>query len=110
MIVLEVRMHVKNRSGELVDLIYSGRHFGLSTIVITQQFTSVVKCYRDNSDKIVTFFNASKKDRKTMLKEYLEIDEKEEKEINSRLKNIKYARLEIMTVSPYTHRVVIPQF
>ena len=34
---------VKKRTSELVKLAFSARHFGLSTIVITQQLTSIAK-------------------------------------------------------------------
>ena len=34
---------VKNRTGELVKLAFHGRHIGISTIVITQQLTSIAK-------------------------------------------------------------------
>ena len=37
---------VKNRTSELVKLAFHGRHIGLSTIVITQQLTSIAKPYR----------------------------------------------------------------
>ena len=39
---------VKNRTSELVKLAFSARHYGLSTIVITQQLTSIAKPYREN--------------------------------------------------------------
>ena len=45
---------VKNRTSELVKLAFSGRHIGLSTIVITQQLTSIAKPYRMNISKLVT--------------------------------------------------------
>ena len=34
---------VKNRTSELVKLAFSARHYGLSTIVITQQLSSIAK-------------------------------------------------------------------
>ena len=46
---------VKNRTSELVKLAFHGRHIGLSTIVITQQLTSIAKPYRMNISKLVTF-------------------------------------------------------
>ena len=39
---------VKNRTSELVKLGFSGRHIGISTIVVTQQLTSIAKPYRMN--------------------------------------------------------------
>ena len=46
---------VKNRTSELVKLAFHGRHIGLSTIVITQQLTSIAKPYRMNVSKVVFF-------------------------------------------------------
>ena len=45
---------VKNRTSELVKLGFHDRHIGLSTIVITQQLTSIAKQYRMNISKLVT--------------------------------------------------------
>ena len=44
---------VKNRTSELVKLGMSGRYVGLSTIVITQQLTSIAKPYRLQISKLV---------------------------------------------------------
>ena len=99
---------VKNRTSELVKLGFHGRHLGLSTIVIAQQLTSVAKPYRMNVFKFVFFYTARKDDRKDIFENYLHVDRDEEREIMSALKNNKHARLEILTVFPYTHRVVIP--
>ena len=46
---------VKNRTSELVKLAFHGRHIGHSTIVITQQLTSIAKPYRMNVSKVVSF-------------------------------------------------------
>ena len=39
---------VINRVSELVNLAFFARHYGLSTIVLTQQMTSIAKPYREN--------------------------------------------------------------
>ena len=46
---------VKNRTSEFVKLGFSARHCGLSTIVLTQQLTSIAKPYCENISKLVTF-------------------------------------------------------
>ena len=46
---------VKNRTGEIVKLAFSARHYGLSTIVITQQLTSISKPYRTTFPKWFLF-------------------------------------------------------
>ena len=99
---------VKNRTSELVKLAFHGRHFGLSTIVITQQLTSIAKPYRTNISKLVTFYNACKDDIKYTFNNYLNVDKNEERKILETLKNNDYARLELLTVRPYRHKVVLP--
>ncbi len=52
---------VKNRVSELVKLTFSTRHYGLSTVVLTQKMTSIAKPYRENISKLVTFTIAVEK-------------------------------------------------
>ena len=99
---------VKNRTSELVKLAFHGRHIGLSTIVITQQLTSIAKPYGMNVSKVVFFYTARKDDRRDIFENYLCVDKQEEKKIIETLKNEKYARLEILTVHPYTYNVIVP--
>ena len=99
---------VKNRTSELVKLGFSGRHIGLSTIVVTQQLTSIAEQYRMNISKLVTFYNACTDDMKYIFNNYLSIEKHEEKRIIETLKNNDYARLEILTTRPYTHKVIVP--
>ena len=99
---------VKNRTSELVKLGFHGRHIGLSTIVITQQLTSIAKPYRMNISKLVTFCNACRDDTKYIFNNYLSNEKDEEKRIIDTLKNNDYARLEILTTRPHTHQVIIP--
>ena len=99
---------VKNRTSELVKLAFSGRHIGLSTIVITQQLTSIAKPYRMNISKLVTFYSSHKDDRRDMFENHPDVSKYEQQKILDALKSKKYARLEILTVHPYTHKVVVP--
>ena len=101
---------VKNRISKLVKLAFHGRHIGLSTIVITQQLTSIAKPYRMNISKAVFFYTAHMDDRRDIFENYLCVERSEEKKILETLKNERYARLEILTVYPYTHKVVIPYY
>ncbi len=98
---------VKNCVSELIYLAFSARHYGLSTIVLTQQMTSIAKPYRENISKLVSFYNPSKKDMQTITDEFLNEDKEEIKDIVQKLKNNKYARLEILLRHPFTHEVVI---
>ena len=100
---------VKNRTSELVKLGFSARHYGLSTIVITQQLTSIAKPYRENISKLVSFYNPSGKDMNTIFDEYLSsIDNSEKKKIILDLKNNNYATLQVLLRRPYSYEVVIP--
>ncbi len=82
---------VKNRVSELVNLAFSARHYGFSTIVITQQLTSIAKPYRENIAKLVTFYNPSEKDMQTITDDFLNVEKEEIKDIVQKLKNNKYA-------------------
>ena len=99
---------VNNRVSELVSLGMHARHFGFSTIVITQQFTSIAKPFRENIAKLVMFYNPSKKDMQTIADEFLNAEKEEIKDIVRKLKNNKYSRLEISLRHPYEHEVIIP--
>ena len=99
---------VKNRTSELVKLGFHGRHIGLSTIVITQQLTSIAKPYSMNISKLVTIYNPCRDDTKYIFNNYLSIEKEEEKRITDTLKNNDYAQFEILTTRPYTHQVIIP--
>lgn len=101
---------IRDRTSEVVNLAFSGRHCGLSTIVITQQLTSIAKPFRENISKLVCFYNPNRKDMKTIFDEYLDgVSIKEYDDIKKALRSNKYARLEIDLVSPYDYKVVIPE-
>ena len=99
---------VKDRTGELVDLGFSARHTSISTIVITQQLTSIAKPYRQNISKLVTFYNPNRQEMKIILDEYLFVDSEEMRSIKEKLKENKYAHLEVNLVHPFNHEVKIP--
>ena len=89
---------------------FSARHYGLSTIVLTQQLTSIAKPYRENISKLVTFYNPSSKDMNAVFDDYLStLDASEKKAIVSELKTHDYARLEVLLRRPYLHEVVVPE-
>ena len=93
---------MKCRTSELVRLGFSARHYGFSTIVITQQLTSIAKPYRENISKLVTFYNPKKTDMQEIFNDYLGSITKEEMDsINTTLKSRKYSKLEISLIYPY---------
>ena len=95
---------VKSKTSELVKLGFSARHYGFSTIVITQQLTSIAKAYRENISKLVTFYNPNKKDMQEIFNDYLgSVTKEEEESIKLTLKSQKYSRLEISLIHPYSH-------
>ena len=96
----------KNRTSEMVRLAFSTRHYGFSTVVITQQLTSICKPYRDNTSMMVTFYNPTKGDMKAFIEESLDVSKEEERSIIEKLKNNKYARLEVLRRHPYTHKII----
>ena len=101
---------MKNRTSELVKLAFSARHYGLSTIVITQQLTAIAKPYRENISKLTTFYNTNRSDMKSLFDDYLNgLDKNEFDNIVRKLKTNKYARLEIELRHPYDHKIVAPQ-
>ena len=93
---------VKNRTSQLVNLGFSTRHLNLSTIVITQQLTSI--------SKLVTLYNSNHSNMKAVMDDHLYgLSNGEMKHIISKLKNNKYATLEINLRYPYGYNLVIPQ-
>ena len=87
---------VKYRVSQLIKLAFSARHFSLSTIVITQQLTSMTKPYHKDISKLVTFYNPNWNDMKTIMYDNLYgVSNDEIKYIVDKLKNNKYTRLEI---------------
>ena len=95
---------------ELVRFTFSARHYNLSTIVITQQLTSIAKPYRENISKFVTFSNRNRNDMKTITDDYLYgVSNEEIKDIIEKLKKNKYERLEVSLRHPYEYKIVVPQ-
>ena len=99
----------KKRTSELVKLGFFGRHRGFSTIVISQQLTSVAKPYREQISKIVSFFNPDAEDEEVIFKKYMKhVDDNEQKTSKKKLATIKYARLEINLEPPKNYKIVTP--
>ena len=90
---------VKKRVSKLVKLGFGARHYGLSTIVITQQLTSICKSYRENICKLATFYIPNRNDMKIITDDYMNgIGKEELSRIINTLKN-KYSVLEINLLS-----------
>ena len=86
--------NVKGRTGELVKLGFSARHPGISVWVLTQQFSSIAKPFRENVAAIVLFYTPFPKTTKAIFEEYAgELSHDELKQMISRLKERKFAHL-----------------
>ena len=60
---------VKGRTGELVKLGFSACHAGISVWVLTQQYSSIAKPFRENVSAIVLFYTPSTKTTKAIFEE-----------------------------------------
>ncbi len=99
---------VKNRVSELVNLAFSARHY---TTLHDCSYTADDEhreTVRENISKLVTFYNPSKKDMQTITDEFLNVTKEEVTDIVQKLKNNKYARLEILLRHPFTHDAICP--
>ena len=101
--------YVKNSSGEIVKLAFSARHYGFSTIIITQQLTWITKPYRVNTQILVTFYNPDKNDMRTLLEESVDSTAEEYRDIKDKLKKNEYSTLEVYRRPPWGHRIVYSQ-
>jgi hypothetical protein len=100
---------VKKRVSELVRLAFSARHYNLSVIVLTQQLSSVAKPFRENISRLVTFYNPSRKDMKTITDDYLSgVPQETISAITKVLRNEKYTALDILLLHPYTFTISKP--
>lgn len=93
---------VENKTSALVTLGFSGRHFGINTVVITQQYTSIAKACRENAMHVVSFYNDDAIDRKLIFDRYLaDVSKEQVNRIIQQLKTTPHARLEILKIPPY---------
>ena len=100
---------VKSRTSEVVKLAFSAMYFRLSTIVITQQLNSISKPYRDNVASVICFYNPNEDDMNVIFLRYLGHSSKKERfEIIKKLKETKYANLEINLHYPFDYKIKSP--
>ena len=85
---------VKGRTGEIVELAFSARHFGISVWILAQKLNSISMSFRENVAAIVLFYTPSAKTLKTIFEEYAgELSHDEIKKMISRLKERDFAHL-----------------
>ena len=87
---------VKQRTSSLVELAFSGRHAGFSTIVISQHFRAITPAFRDNSQHILVFYTLDESDWIAISKSFLPRLSKETRnEIYDTLEKNKYSYFHI---------------
>ena len=93
---------MKRRSDHLVNLGFSARHDNLSVWVLTQQYTSISKPFRENIGMLVLFYSPGKTDNQTIIKEYgMELGKEEVVNYIKELKRRPYSKLIFRLRHPY---------
>ena len=100
---------VKRHRSALIELAFSGRHKNFSVWLLTQQYTSVAKAFRENVAATLTFYSPSELDGKTLWENYGVGHSKEERhQMLSALKEHPYARLCFRLRHPFDIVLEIP--
>jgi len=85
---------VKGRTGELVNFAFSARHMGISVWALTQKFTGITACFRENVAAIILFHTPSARTTKAVFKDYAgELHPDEYRGLLSKLKERKFSYL-----------------
>jgi len=93
---------VKGRTGQLVNLGFSGRHSGISTWTLTQKYTSITASFRENVTAVVLFYTPSAKTKKAIFDDYAdELSPDEFKGLVSKLKARKFSYLVFSLSHPF---------
>ena len=93
---------VKGRTGQLVELAFSGRHISISVWVLTQKLTSITASFREQVAAIVLFYTPSAKTTKAIFDDYAgELSHDEYKSLISKLKERKFSYLVFSLRYPY---------
>jgi len=93
---------VKGRTGELVNLAFSGRHIGISVWVLTQKLTGITASFRENVAALVLFYTSSAKTTKAIFDEYAgKLSPDEYRGLISKLKERKFSYLTFALHHPY---------
>ena len=96
----------KRKSTALTKLIFSGRHMGISTWLITQKYNVVVKDYRDNIRMLMLYYD---KDDKSMINAFDQnniVNKAQRDDIIPKLKEYKHSKLCLKLEYPYEYNVL----
>lgn len=87
----------------------TGRHGGISTIVISRQYTSVAKAFCNQTQKFVIFLPSDNEDLDVIFKKFLRKENRDTlKNIEKTLETTKYARLKIKRAIQHKYEIVVP--
>ena len=104
-----VSADVKRWTSGLLDLVFSGRHIGISLWALTEQLTSIAKPFRENLGCIVAFHSPDKDSTDKLFSSYGSgIDRECKAEICNVLKNNNHSHLQISLRHPFSYIVTIP--
>ena len=99
---------MKSRTDELTKLGFSARHDGLSVWVLTQQYSSIAKPFRENIGMLILFYTPSKKDMKTIIEDYgMELNKNEIINYINLLKSEEYSKLIFKLRHPYNIELLL---
>ena len=98
---------VKSRVNILTKLAFSARHDNVSVWVLTQQFTSIAKTFRENIGMLVLYYTPSKNDVKEVIENYgMELSKEEVSSYIKQLKEIPYSKLVFRLRQPYSINLI----
>ena len=102
-----VSKDVKQKTNELVELTFSGRHKGISVWVVTLHMTSIAKPFRENVVALILFSTPSAKDTKEVFDNYAYALPKDElQEMINKMKKVKYSHLDFSLRHPFEIKLV----
>ena len=85
---------VKGHTGELVNLVFSARHMGISVWVLTQKLTGITSSFQENVAAIILFYTPSARTTKAIFDDYAgELSPDEYKGLVSKLKERNFSYL-----------------
>jgi len=97
---------VKGRTGQLVNLAFSGRHIGISVWVVTQKLTGITASFRENVAAVVLFYTPSSMTMKAVFDDYAgELSLDQRKGLISKLKERKFSYLVFSLRHPFGEKL-----
>ena len=94
---------LKSRVNILTRLAFSARHDSISVWVLTQQYTSIAKTFRENIGMLVLYYTPSKNDIKEIIENYgMELNKEEVTRYIKQLKETPYSKLVFRLRQPYS--------